>query len=435
MPSRDLRADARAIWQAGVDDVKPDRLIAGALAPGQSVRAAMDNARRILVVGGGKAGSAMAAAVERQLADRLDRVSGIVNVPAGTGRDLRAIRLHAARPAGSNEPTDAGVAGATAMLQAIAGTDAGDVVLCLISGGGSALLPLPAEGITLADKLAVTKLLSRCGATIGEMNCVRKHLSRIKGGQLAAAARCPVYSLIISDVIGDPLDVIASGPTAPDSTTFSDALAVLRKFDLLGDVPAAVLARLEAGAAGRKGETPRELPDSIHNLVIGSNGLAVAAARCSAEELEYRVVDLGPAVQGETADVARAAAERLRSIPKPGCLLIGGETTVTLPADHGLGGRNAEFVLAALLALRDCDSMPFAVLSGGTDGEDGPTDAAGAIGDTSTLERAAAQGLDAADFLGRHDSYRFFDATGDLLRTGLTQTNVMDLRVLLAGNG
>jgi hydroxypyruvate reductase/glycerate 2-kinase len=428
-----LRADARAIWDAAVAAAKPDGGIHRALM-GAELSRAIAAARRILVVGGGKAGAAMAAAVERELVNRLAEISGIVNIPAGTELPLSAIKLNVARPAGSNEPTAAGVEGALQMLQLVAAAEPSDIVIALISGGGSALLPAPVDGVSLEDKQVVTRLLHRSGATIVEMNCVRKHLSQIKGGGLAAIARCPVHSLIISDVVGDPFDVIASGPTAPDLTTFADAVSVLRKFRLLDFLPLSVCTHLLAGAAGQKNETPKSLPPSVRNRVIGNNRDAIAAASRCAEALSYEVINLGSAVEGETTEVAKMAAESMREMAgKAGCLLIGGETTVTLPPNHGKGGRNTEFVLAALLALQSSGLRNYVVLSGGTDGEDGPTDAAGAIGDETTLPRAHELGLTPADFLYRHDSYIFFDATNDLLRTGLTQTNVMDIRVLLIG--
>jgi hydroxypyruvate reductase/glycerate 2-kinase len=314
-----------------------------------------------------------------------------------------------------------------------------DVALCLISGGGSALLPAPAEGITLEDKQQVTRLLHACGATINEMNCVRKHLSASKGGRLAQAfAGRALYSLIISDVVGDPLDVIASGPTAADPTTFADALAVLRKFNLLEQTPVSVRQRLEAGAAGQCPETLKEIPGRIHNRVIGNNARALAAAAAEATRLGYPVLNLGAFIEGETREVAVALAGLVRSIradrqplAPPVCILSGGETTVTLAANHGLGGRNQEFVLAAVVKLGREGLRDLVILSGGTDGEDGPTDAAGALADAETLARAASQGLDPAGFLARNDAYHFFDATDDLLQTGLTRTNVMDVRVIL----
>jgi hydroxypyruvate reductase/glycerate 2-kinase len=255
--------------------------------------------------------------------------------------------------------------------------------------------------------------------------------------------------LIISDVIGDPLDVIASGPTAADPTTFADALAVLRKYQLVSNetgnqqdrlVPASVLHYLEEGAAGKRPETLKVLPANIHNEVIGNNAKALAAAQAKAVEYGYRVLNLGAFLEGETREVATALAGVVRSVranaqplPAPVCILSGGETTVTLTEQHGLGGRNQEFVLAALAKLGQSGLSKAVLLSGGTDGEDGPTDTAGAIADEETLHKATRLGLIPAAFLARHDAYHFFEATGDLLKTGLTQTNVMDVRVLLIG--
>jgi hydroxypyruvate reductase/glycerate 2-kinase len=437
-----LREDARTIWDAAVAAVRPEDLVRNAVvATGTRLAEALAAARRIIVVGAGKAGAAMAAGVEFGLAERLDRVSGLVNVPEGVGRPLRAIRQHVARPAASNQPTDAGVVGSDDILKLVADAGPEDVVLCLLSGGGSALLPAPAEGITLADKRAVTEQLHACGATIGEMNAVRKHLSRIKGGGLAQASRAGrLFSLIVSDVVGDPLDVISSGPTAADPTTFAEALDVLRRYDLLDRVPQAVRQRLLRGASGELPETLKTLPRSVHNVVLGNNAGALRAAAARAESLGYRVLNLGSFVEGETRHVATTIVGLARSIATDGvplgppcCLLVGGETTVTLPPTHGVGGRNTEFVLAALIELAKSRIGTVVVLSGGTDGEDGPTDAAGALADLTTLRAAAAAGLNAAAALERHDSNTFFAATGDLLRTGLTETNVMDVRVVLIG--
>jgi hydroxypyruvate reductase/glycerate 2-kinase len=424
-----------------VDAVDPFRLVRDTLRdPEPELRRALERAPQILVLGGGKAGAAMAAGVEEALADRLDRVRGVVNVPDDMVRPLRAIRLHPSRPAGTNEPTAAGVAGVEAMLELVAAAGPDDLALCPISGGGSALLPAPAEGITLGQKQEVTRLLHASGATIHEMNCVRKHLSRVKGGRLAQAFAGQdriLFSLILSDVVGDPLDVIASGPTAADPTTFNDALGVLERYGLPRRVPGPVLDHLRRGRDGRIPETPEVQPPGVHNRIVGNNALALAAARRKAKELGWPVLDLGAFIEGETGDVAAVHAGIVRSIcadgqpaPPPLCLLSGGETTVTLGPDHGRGGRNQEFVLACLFHLArggDWDSLhSVVVLSGGTDGEDGPTDAAGAIGDAAVIEGRG----DAVETLCRHDTYPYLDAAGALLRTGLTGTNVMDVRVI-----
>jgi hydroxypyruvate reductase/glycerate 2-kinase len=435
-----LRQHARAIWGAAVSAAEPESLVRNALTdPSLPLRDVLASAERVLVVGAGKASAAMAAGAEGALQGLLDRVSGFVNVPSESVRLMHAIRLHAARPAGTNFPTPEGVAGARQILDLLSHAGPNDVALCLLSGGGSALLPAPADGITLEDKQQVTRLLHACGATINEMNCVRKHLSAVKGGRLAQAfTGRALFSLIISDVIGDPLDVIASGPTAADPTTFADALAVLDKFHLISQVPDSVARRLAEGAAGRITETPKVLPANLHNVILGNNARSLAAAVSEAERLGYRALNLGSFIEGETRHVAVALAGIIRSIradgiplPPPVCLLSGGETTVTLIEGHGLGGRNQEFVLAAAIKLGADGLRDTVILSGGTDGEDGPTDAAGAVADAETLRKAEGLGLDPGTYLARNDAYHYFAATGDLLQSGLTGTNVMDVRVIL----
>jgi hydroxypyruvate reductase/glycerate 2-kinase len=440
-----LREHARAIWQSAVAAVDPFTLVRDALSnPPAELRSALHSARRILAVGGGKAGAAMAAGAEAALADQLDRISGVLNVPAGSVRQLSSIRLHAARPDGSNQPAAEGVAGTRQILDLVRSASADDLCLCLLSGGGSALLPAPADGLSLADKQQVTQQLHVCGATIGEMNCVRKHLSAFKGGRLAeaffAAGGKHLYTLVISDVVGDPLDVIASGPTVADPTTFSDALAVLTRYGLTDRVPVAVRRHLEDGRRGAISDTPKVLPTGARTFVIGNNSRALAAATKTAEGLGYAVLNLGSYIEGETKWTAVALAGVVQSArvdgkpqPAPLCILSGGETTVTMGSEHGRGGRNQELVLAALLHLGTSGMSNCVLLSGGTDGEDGPTDAAGALADVNTLKRAERLDLDAGAALAGHDAYPLFAATGDLLRTGLTGTNVMDVRVFLLG--
>jgi len=428
-----LREDARAIWDAAVDAARPGPLIERFF-DRDPLAAAIRSAPRVLVVGAGKAGRGMAEELDAALPKV--HLEGLVNVPAGMDGTAGRIRLHAARPQGVNEPTAAGVQGVEEMLRLLNGAGPDDVAVCLLSGGGSALLPAPAAGIALDDKLAITKLLHRCGATIDEMNCVRKHLSRVKGGLLASAFRGRLLvSLIVSDVVGDPLDVIASGPTAPDPTTFADALAILRRFDLLAAAPPGVKEHLERGSLGEVPETPKTVPANVANRAIGSNRVSLDAAKREAESRGYRVLDLGSFIEGDTAAVATAVAGIVRSIRRdsqplspPACILIGGETTVTLGPGSGKGGRNQEFVLALLAKLGSAGMDGVVVLSGGTDGEDGPTDAAGAVADASSFTRVS---LPLEDHLRRHDAYPFFDQAGDLIRCGLTGTNVMDVRVVL----
>jgi glycerate 2-kinase len=429
------REHALAVWWSAVEAVRPEPLVRVAV----SAEPLLREASRVLVVGAGKAGPGMACGLEEALADRLDRLEGLIAVPEGMSAPLKRIRLHAARPRGVNEPTAEGVAGAEEMLRLLGSAGADDVAICLLSGGGSALLPAPASGISLSAKLAITKLLHRSGATIDEMNCVRKHLSRVKGGRLAEAFPGRLLlSLIISDVVGDPLDVIASGPTAPDPTTFQEALDVLNRYKLTGVADEEIVRHLEKGCRGEISETPKAIPTTVHNRVIGSNRLALNAATEKARELGYSVLDLGAFVEGETRQVATAVAGVVRSVRRDGvpgsapiCLLVGGETTVTLDPGSGKGGRTQEFVLAVMAKLGAVDLQGVTVLSAGTDGEDGPTDAAGAIGDSETLKQIANARLSMEDFLRRHDAYQLFEATGSLTKTGLTGTNVMDVRVIL----
>lgn len=441
MPTdQEILADhARAIWVAALAAVRPEPLVLRALGQGSPIQQEIATAGRIIVIGAGKAGAPMSEAIETALAGELDRVEGIVSVPAGSVRPLRAIRLEAGRGAGENRPSARGAVIAERVLDLVAGAGPDDVVLCLLSGGGSALLPAPVVGLSLADKLAVTDLLHACGATIAEMNAVRKHLSRVKGGRLAAGFKGRAwYSFIISDVVGDALDVIASGPTAADSTTFRDAWQVLEKYQLVARCPASVIDHLRRGMSGQVAETPKSIPSTVHNLIIGQNRLAVAAAAERAAQLGYAILDLGSYLQGDTSALAGTMASIARSVmsdgvpvPPPACLLCGGETTVTLQPGHGVGGRNQEFVLATLAEMGPTPARPFFACSVGTDGEDGPTDSAGAAAGPDVLRAAADKGLDARDFLARHDAYHYFDKAGGLVRTGLTETNVMDVRFIL----
>jgi len=281
-------------------------------------------------------------------------------------------------------------------------------------------------------------LLHACGASINEMNAVRKHLSRIKGGRLARAfTGRDMISFIISDVVGDPLDVIASGPTTPDPSTFADSLAILERYGLISRAPKNVVDLLQHGARGEIAETPKETT-RCENIILGNNQVALEAAQRQAEKLGFRVLNLGSFIEGETREVAIAVAGIVRAVREgghpvapPACILIGGETTVTLGDSSGKGGRNQEFVLALVEKLGMKGMKGVAVLSGGTDGEDGPTDAAGAVADETTLARIGQLGLNPASALARHDAYPLLDRCGCLIRTGITNTNVMDVRVLL----
>jgi hydroxypyruvate reductase len=448
-----LREDALAIWRAGVDAVGSERLIAEtvsvtdcALQIGE-LSFPLDEISRIVVVGAGKAGAGMAAGVETALAEiaKAKQLQGWVNVPEDCVRSLPYIHLHAARPAGLNEPTNAGVPGSEKILDLVSSLGPSDLCLCLLSGGGSALLPAPVEAISLADKQFVTKHLSDAGANIEELNTVRKQLSRIKGGGLARACRAGrLFTLIISDVIGDPLDVIASGPTVPDSKTPQDALHVLERFHSRdAGVSPAIFEFLESD-----GNSPPPLPSSrchVANLVIGNNAVAVDAAGIEAERRGYsHAMTAATTLEGAAEDVGRHLADmarRMRDEPGPDCLITGGEPIVQLVAraERGKGGRNQQLVLAALIHLLEAtpddpdDALRgIALLSGGTDGEDGPTDAAGAFIDSALAQMIGHERLDPRAFLARNDAYHFFEQLGALIKTGPTHTNVCDLRVVTA---
>jgi hydroxypyruvate reductase len=325
------------------------------------------------------------------------------------------------------------------LLDFVNGRGPRELLICLISGGGSALSPAPVHSITLAEKQEVTRLLLACGATIHEINALRKHISQIKGGQLARLVfPATLVTLVLSDVVGDSLDVIASGPTVPDTSTFADCLEILRKYRLLDVVPPAIRRHLEAGVSGAVSETPKP-GDAIfarsQTVLIGRNLQALEAAARQATALGYRPLILSSAIEGETREVARVhagiAKEVLASghpIAAPACILSGGETTVTLHG-QGKGGRNQEFALAIALDIRHVTGI--AALSGGTDGTDGPTDAAGAVVDWTTCARAEQCDLHPRQALENNDAYPFFERLGDLLITGPTQTNVMDVRVML----
>ena len=455
--SAQLRQDATAIWQAGVNAVDSLRLVQEHVcADGDCLYIADEQIQlrdigRIIVVGTGKAGAGMAEGVELALGPQLcadKQVTGWLNVPANCVRPLSRIRLHPSRPAGVNEPTAAGVEGARQILELVGSLNADDLCLCLISGGGSALLPAPVDGITLADKQAITQHLSDAGANIEELNTVRKQLSRIKGGGLARACRAGrLITLIISDVMGDPLDIIASGPTVNDSGGAQDALDVLSKFDARNaGVSSTVFEYLQHQA-----QSPDERPDAsttrqISNHVIGNIAVAVDAAGVEAERRGYsHAMTTATTLEGQAEDVGRHLAQmalRMRDEAGPDCLITGGEPVVQLvpPAERGLGGRNQQLVLSALAYLLDAaDPSEFghtnpltdmALLSGGTDGEDGPTDAAGAVIDAEVWAAMRAQGLSPDTFLRRNDAYHFFQPLEALLQTGPTHTNVCDVRVV-----
>jgi hydroxypyruvate reductase len=438
----DLRRSARRILDAAIAAGDAGRLTRRALhREGPHLLVGdrtldLGRVRRVVVVGAGKASGTMAEAAEAVLAGV--PVEGLVAVKERHGPARGRIRVV---EAGHPIPDARGEAAAKEILRLAQGAGPDDLVLCLISGGGSALTPSPVSGVSLAEKQAVTRLLLECGATINELNAVRKHLSRLKGGQLARAAHpAPVVALLLSDVIGDPLDVIASGPSAPDPTTYADALAILDRFGLRARVPPTVRAHLEAGARGEVKDTPKPgdpvLAD-VTNVVIGNNGLVVDAAVEEARRLGLAPCLLTRSLQGEAREVARVfaaildeVARRGAPVGRPACLIAGGETTVTVRG-RGAGGRCQEFALAlapALATMRDV-----VILAAGTDGSDGSTDAAGAVVDPTTLERARRKGLDPRRALAENDSHSFFAVLDDLVVTGPTGSNLMDVYLGLVG--
>lgn len=425
-----LAAAADALKRAALDAVDPGAAVrrhvrreGNELLVGER-RYDLDGFEHVFLVGGGKAAVPMAAALVQILGERLTR--GAVVTKAGHAQGWAHPRIQVVE-AGHPVPDANSVRGGrlVADLAAEAGPD--DLVICLISGGGSALLTHPAAGLTLDDLQAVTDALLRCGAPINEINAVRKHASRIKGGNLARlAAPAQLVTLILSDVIGDPLDVIASGPTVPDSTTVADAREVLARYGIEG--------------GGRLRETPKpgdEVFEDVQDVVIGSNRLAARAAVDEARRRGFDTLLLGTYAEGEAREVGTVAAALTKGVradgdplSPPACLIWGGETTVTVRGD-GKGGRNQELALAAALALDGWSDVLMMALA--TDGTDGPTDAAGAVVTGDTMRRARELGLDARVALEANDSYHFFEALGDLIRTGPTGTNVNDLLFILVG--
>ena len=459
-----LIQDALAIWQAGVDSVRGDRLVENSISirnnnliVDEESRCDLRSIDRIVVIGGGKATSAMATGLERvwkRLGPKRIEMSGWINVPngsfdpSGNGNGEFLIRRHAARDAGSNEPTSAGVFGSDQILALAKGAGPRDLVICLISGGASALMPSPADGISLEEKLEVTRLLSRNGANIEQLNEVRRCLSKIKGGGLARACRNAhkVITLVISDVLGDPLQIIGSGPTILEpSPSPSRALEILDQYDPGRSLSPGIRSLLHSLLAvdGRV-KIPKQFPvDNVDNIVLANNATAVDAAGVESVKRGYAYwMQSSPRSEGDVqvvaAELARAWILAAESAP-PDCLISGGEPTVQLPEMSlcGKGGRNQQL---ALSLLRHCRShhdprikclTDMVAVCGGTDGEDGPTTAAGAIIHAGIMERAMALGLDIDDYLNRCDSYHFFEATGGLVETGPTHTNVCDLRVAL----
>jgi len=442
MQKKDNRKMAAEIFQAGLQAVDPYKAVS---LHTEKIKAVFrdGNFRRLFVAGFGKAACPMVSALEDAMGDIID--AGVVITKYGhissqqsavSGQQSKIRIFEAAHPV----PDENGVRGTDELISMLKGADEHALVVCLISGGGSALLVSPEAGITLNEKQKITQLLLKAGADITDLNCIRKHISKVKGGRLAEIAYpAKIISLILSDVIGDSLDVIASGPTSPDSMTYNDALDVLRKYGLPDKIPHSISDFLSNGADGLLPDTPKEgnvIFRKAENIIIGSNRIALDAAKQKAEELGFHTEIISSELTGEAKDAAKWLAGEARKRGsaevqkerKPLCLISGGETTVTVKG-NGLGGRNTEFSLAFAMEIEGINGITF--LSAGTDGTDGPTDAAGAFADGMTVQKAKAAGIDPVEYLNDNDSYNFFKKAGGLFVTGPTGTNVMDLQIVL----
>jgi hydroxypyruvate reductase len=437
-----LRTHADEIFQAAVRAVDAEQCVRSFVArdgdvldiDGQPYDLADFEA--VYVIGAGKASPRMAVPLVELLGDRL--TAGIINTKYEHAEDLGKVEVI---ECGHPVPDEAGVAGTDRILEMVNSADEKALVICLLSGGGSAILPAPVDGCSLGDKQETTRILLECGANIVELNAIRKHLSKVKGGGLARAAfPATVAALMLSDVIGDPVDVIASGPTVPDTSTFDTCREIFEKYEIFDQLPESVQNRMRAGLAGDVPDTPKpgdEALAHVQNLVVGSNGLAVTAAVAKAKSLGYNTLKLTTRLEGEAREIAHvhtAIAKEILStgepIEAPACVIVGGETTVTVRGS-GKGGRNQEMALAAAIQLKGWGPAVF--FSGGTDGTDGPTDAAGAVADGETIVRAEAQGLSAIAYLKDNDAYHFFKPLDDLVMTGPTGTNVADVAMVLVG--
>ena len=441
-----MREQLARYFLAGISAVDPLRLMTSVLrhdayALSLSVAWAPDliyrnQLNRVFVVGGGKAGRTMGDAVLRVMGDLV--TEGVMAVPKGHGGAAGPIRYI---EAGHPVPDIGGISAAREILVLLEKTGGDDLVIALFSGGGSSMISSPADGITVDQKAEITRLMLRAGADIYSLNTVRKHLSEIKGGLLARVAHpATVWALLLSDVSGDDPSVIASGPFAPDPTTYADAIGALEQYGLLFSAPAAVRRRLIEGAAGKLPDTPKPgdpVFEKVFHTFIGTNRTAMAAIAEAAKNDSAEITLLPNFLHGEAHDCAKLFCDRLRCAAAslaPGrtaVLIAGGETTVYVSGD-GVGGRNLEFALAAGIELSDTEGL--AVFAGGTDGIDGPTDSAGAYVDGATIARAEAAGLDPHKHLADNNSYAFFKTLDDLTITGPTGTNVADLVIGIAKN-
>jgi len=438
--NRKARAFALKSLESALNAVDPKQLVKSKLLLKNSILKVngysfdLKKFKNTYVIGGGKASGPMAETLEQILAKHI--TNGFLNIPRGSKHKTGIIKLHkASHPI----PDKSGVEGTRCMLKIVEQAEKEDLVICLISGGGSSLMPLPRGGVTINNKREITDALLKCGATINEINTVRKHISDFKGGWLAKKAYpATVLNLILSDVVGDPLDFIASGPTVPDSTTFSEAIKILKKYGLWDKAPETIKKVLSNGEKGLIPETPKASDKAfkkVYNVIIGNNRLASLAVCEHLRSVGLNTLLLTSTLEGEArhvgvmlASIAREVTISGNPVPKPAGIIAGGETTVTVTG-KGLGGRNQEIALAAALKIGGIDGVVVASLS--TDGVDGPTDAAGAIADGKTIPRAAEMNLNSKEFLAENDSYNFFSKLNDLIFTGPTGTNVNDVSVIV----
>lgn len=433
------REDIKAIYSKAIEAVDPYGAVRSSLIKEGDILRVKDGTvfnlsaiKNIYVVGAGKATARMAKAVEDILGDSISQ--GIIAVKYGYRENLSRIVL---REAAHPVPDENGLQASREIIDLLGKAGEHDLVISCISGGGSALLPYPVEPITLAEKQDLTQKLLKSGASIKELNVVRKHVSRTKGGNLALAAYpAAVINLMMSDVVGDDMDIIASGPFVMDTSTYADAFSILQKYNLLKTVAAAIIRHIERGIKGEIPETPKDqhIFEKVHNIIVASNILACMAACEKARELGYNALILSSMIEGDTADAARLhsaiAHEIIKTgnpVKKPACIISGGETTVVVKGS-GLGGRNMEFVMQIAPLIENSSIVAASI---GTDGTDGPTDAAGAIADGATVKKAQDIGLDINEYSKNNDSYHFFEALGDLIKTGPTNTNVMDVRIII----
>ncbi|MEM3569605.1 MAG: glycerate kinase [Thermoproteota archaeon] len=424
------RNDVLEILEEGLRASDPKKSVEETL---ERISRDIEAAERVFVIGFGKASASMAEACEEKIGERI--IDGAIIIPENVdAKRLRRIRvLKGTHPT----PSEASVESTRRLISICQGLTRRDLVICLISGGGSSLLTLPAEGVTLEEKKTATDILLKSGAEIKEVNTVRKHLSSVKGGQLIKFLKpAKVVSLILSDIVGDPVEYIASGPTSPDPSTFRDAYNIILKYGLMEKLPRSIVERIERGVQGEIPETPKpgdEVFKNVKNIIVLNNMKALTAMERKAAELGYNTLVLTSFMEGEAREAGRFLCAIIKQIAvydspvkKPACLIVGGETTVTVKG-RGKGGRNQELTLSVLT---NCNGLKnFIFVSIGSDGIDGYTDAAGAIADFSTLENAFNKGLNPEVFLEDNDSYNFFKQTDDLIFTGPTGTNVNDFTI------